>query len=229
MSDIFKIPVLTLTFKNHLEGWEIPAFRGAVISKVPRELTLFHNHIGDSLRYSYPLVQYKTIRKQASIVCVGEGTESIASFFEKHDYELNIGERVETFAIDSIFARQWILQTWDTVFDYSLRSWIPFNADNFARYNSLPSLQEKVELLTSILTGNIISMGKGLGYFFGSQVNCEITDILAQKMVTHKGVKFQSFTINFLSNVYLPDNIGIGKGVSMGFGVVKKRKSQQEE
>lgn len=223
-----KLSYLIILFRNSLSTYEIPAFRGAIISKVPADLTLFHNHIGDSLRYRYPLIQYKRIRGKAAIICVGEGTEAIGSFFSQADFRLKIGKREEDFVVESIRANQWLLQTWEAEFHYTLRKWLPFNGDNYNAYKQLEALTDKVEMLEHILIGNILSMCTGLGKYIESPITCKIVRIIEEQTYTFKGVKMQGFDIEFRTNIYIPDYLALGKGVSHGFGVIHKMNQKQE-
>lgn len=117
MNDTFdKIPLLTIRFHNDISFVELPQFRGAVISKVPSSLILFHNHEGDKLRYHYPLIQYKRIGGKAAILCLGKGTEAVGEFFANADFHLRIGWREEDFVISEMTAKQWLLQPWTTDF-----------------------------------------------------------------------------------------------------------------
>ncbi|MFW5721489.1 MAG: CRISPR-associated endonuclease Cas6 [Bacteroidota bacterium] len=45
-----------------------------------------------------------------------------------------------------------------------------------------------------------------------------------EKVITYKDVKHQTFDVSFKTNIFLPEYIGLGKGVSIGFGTVKTRK-----
>ena len=73
-----KIKILCVRFQNELRPDEIEMFRGAVLSKLQQSTSiLFHNHLGNGYRYSYPLIQYKCLDKKAAIVCLEEGTEVI--------------------------------------------------------------------------------------------------------------------------------------------------------
>lgn len=229
MESLDRIPYLTILFNNSLKLSEVPAFRGAVISKIPKELTLFHNHIGNSFRFSYPLIQYKTIGGKAALFCIGEGTLEIASFLSNADFQLKIGQREETLSVDNVWARHWLLQTWNDTFRYSLRHWLPLNKKNYEAISQAEGVVERTRLLESILTGNILSMSKGLDHYFDSPVSCTITAIDFAKVYIHKGVKMQGFDISFKTNVFLPDFIGLGKGASMGFGTVKIIKSPNIE
>lgn len=219
--ELKKIPYLTVVFNNRLRSYEIPAFRGAVISRVPKELVLFHNHLDETFRFSYPLIQYKIINNKAAIVCIGDGTREVESFFTGGDIHLSIGDRKEVFGVENAWAREWILQTWSGQFTYSLHKWLPFNSTNYQKHSYLEGIVEQTQMLESILIGNLLSMSKGLDCFFDNQVSCKITSIYNSRLYTHKDIKFQGYDLVFKTNIYLPDYIGIGKGASMGFGIIK--------
>lgn len=219
---INRTSILNIRFENEILFHEIPAFRGAIISKVPSEITLFHNHIDDGLRYRYPLIQYKRINGKAAILCIGVGTEAIGNFFAGADFNLSIGQRQENFSIESVKAEQWTIQSWDKTFNYTIRKWLPFNSENYKEFIALDGVVEKTAKLEKLLIGNILSMCTGLNVHMEKEISCKITEILDSKIYTFKGVKMQSFDLSFKSNVYLYDYIGLGKGVSHGFGVVKQ-------
>lgn len=229
MSVLCRIPTLLICFENELALTEVSLFRGAVASKVPPQLVLFHNHEGDSLRYRYPLIQYKRIGGKAAILCLGEGTAAISSFFLQQDLHLRIGSREEDFNAAHVVAVQWLLQTWQSDFEYTLRKWLPFNQANYATYQKLESLADRVHLLEKILTGNMLSMCTGLGVHIDREITCHITDLLEQRIYTFKGVKMQGFDVVFRSNLFLADYIGLGKGVSHAFGVVHRNSDKKEE
>lgn len=201
---------------------ELPLFRGAILNK-ENSSVLFHNHLEDGgFRYAYPLIQYKRIGGCAALICLGEGTESIGSFFASCDFHMKIGDREETFEIETVKANQIIVQTWDSTFRYTLRKWLPLNSENYKEYTALDGMIAKLQFLQHILVGNILSFCKGLDIHLEKEVTCEIIDMEEPRLVYYKGVKMMSFDIAFKSNISLPDFIGLGKGVSLGFGMVKK-------
>ena len=54
-----KLKFLRVQFDTEIAPYEIPAFRGAIASKVGRDSVLYHNHLDDkTFRYGYPLIQY---------------------------------------------------------------------------------------------------------------------------------------------------------------------------
>ena len=218
------VKTLVIRFGNELYQDEVECFRGAVLHVTEGADVLFHNHLeGDKLRYDYPLIQYKRIHRKAAIVCVGEGTEAIGEFFASCCFDVRIGERPVTLEVERVQAHQTLVQVWDDMFTYRIRKWLPLNGENYEKYMQTDSLAEKYALLENLLTGNILSMAKGLGIRFEKQVVCRITAIDDPCTVMYKGVKLMSFDAEFKTNVSIPDFVGLGKGVSLGCGTVVRR------
>lgn len=221
--------ILLVQFSNPIYRDEIPAFRGAIVNALQdKGADLFHNHKEEGLVYRYPLIQYKRIRQKAAIVCIGEGTEAIGQFFSACDFVVNIGDRPLELEVESIKPNKVLVQIWDSIFSYTIRKWLPFNKENYEQYLKLESLAEKYAMLERLLIGNILSFGKGVGIQFDKQVECKITEASEPMSIMHKGVKLMGFDVAFKSNVSLPDYIGLGKGVSVGKGMVKRMESNKE-
>lgn len=215
--------ILLLRFSNPIYTSEIPMFRGAIVKAVEQSgIDLFHNHTDEGLIYRYPLIQYKRIHQKAAIVCIGEGTEAIGQFFSSCNFNVNIGDRHVELEVESIKANKTIVQVWDSPFCYTIRKWLPFNKENYEQYLKLESLAEKYAMLERLLIGNILSFAKGVGIHFEKQVECKITESSEPLSIVHKGVKLMGFDVAFKTNVSLPDFIGLGKGVSVGKGMVKR-------
>lgn len=222
MSNIItKIPYLLVVFNNELELHEVPLFRGAIIDKVSQDLSLFHNHNDDKLFYRYPLIQYKRVSGKAAIFCVGQGTESVGYFFAQSDFAVNIGDRPDLLTVQSITANHWLLQVWNGEFRYSIRKWLPFNQANYNKYHTEDGIVKKTLQLEHTLIGNILSMCSGLNCHLNQKITCKITGFNDCHSYLYKGVKMQGVDAEFTTNIYLPDYIGVGKGVSLGFGMVK--------
>lgn len=221
ISNNAKIPYLRVIFDNMISIDEIPLFRGAIINKVSQELSLFHNHNGEGFYYRYPLIQYKRIGGKAAIFCVGQGTESIANFFSQPDFSVRMGERDDVLSVESIIANQWLLQVWDGEFRYSIRKWLPFNKKNYDLYQMEDSLIKRTQQLEKILKGNILSMSSGLNHYIEKQIEAKIVNYDDSHVYSFKGIGMQGIDAVFTTNVYMPDYIGVGKGVSLGFGMIK--------
>lgn len=221
-----KTKILTIRFENEIRREEIACFRGAIINAMENADVLFHNHTDDDgLRYAYPLIQYKRINQKAAIVCLGEGTEAIGEFFADSNFDVVLGDREVHLTIDHIDASQCLVQCWDELFSYHLRRWLPFNKQNYENFQQLEGIADKCVFLERLLVGNILSFAKGLGIRLEQEVVCKITQLSEPMTIVHKGVRLMGFDVEFSTNVSLPDYIGLGKGVSVGKGMVKKMRN----
>lgn len=218
---MIKIKYLDIVFENPIEVWEVPFFRGAIVQMAGKNNILFHNHEGDGYRYSYPLIQYKRIDKKPHLVCIEEGVDEIHKFFENKQEGLLLGRRSYELNVEGIFLNKFTLQMWDKDFKYYLQDWIPLNENNYLIYQNLKSDIDRKELLGKILIGNIISMAKGLGWNVDKEIKLKIDDIKSNRFIKVKDAKRQVMTITFTSNVSLPNYLGLGRNVSLGYGTVR--------
>jgi hypothetical protein len=75
--------------------------------------------------------------------------------------------------------------------------------------------------------GNILSFAKGIGVHFDMSVTCRITNMDEIGGMAYKSIKFAAFDMMFKTNVSLPNYIGLGKGVSHGFGTIVQMKMEE--
>ena len=87
-------------------------------------------------------------------------------------------------------------------------------------------LSEKISFLEKILTGQILGFLEGIDVKADKQVTVSITNILSEQIQPYKNQPMQTFNLRFNTNVSLPNYVGLGKGSSVGFGVVKEIKSK---
>lgn len=223
-----KIRTLLIKSDTRLSVSELPLFRGAVINSLEDDCSLYHNHgAGDGVLYRYPLIQYKRINQRGAILGIEQGTEVLGGALSKSGSTFKIGERVVEFDITDISARQYLIQVWDEQFEYQIRKWLPFNAENYRAYSAADGLSDRIHLLESILTGNLLSFAKGVGETISSTIVCTITMLESPVLYTYKEVRMMGFDAVFKTNISLPDYIGLGKGVSLGFGTIKQKCHEQ--
>ena len=222
-----QLKVLTVIFDGEIKSWELPAFRGAVIEKAGRENLLFHNHVGDGYRYAYPLIQYKSVRNQPSLLCLGEGVDEIHHFFARRDWSLRISGRTLDMKIIHLNMDYVTLKAGEPLFPYRIRNWIALNQQSVADFHALKSPVEQTAFLEKKLIGNILSFAKGVGWHVEQQIHLRITQMEDIRPVRVKGVTVQGFNLRFASNVFLPRLIGLGGKVSLGYGVVSPDRPHQ--
>lgn len=217
-----KIRVLTVIFDSEIKPYEIPALRGAIVEKVGKENIIFHNHLKNAFLYRYPLIQYKHISGKPALVCIEYGVDEIHKFFEKPDWSVKVGDKWLNMKIYRLLMNQFNMQVWETLFHYQVHNWVALNQDNYKRYIQIENEKEKIVLLERMLIGNIISFAKGIEWNIEKKIMLSITSPLKSATVSLKGQKVFGFNVSFKTNVFLPNYIGLGKSVSLGFGMVKQ-------
>ena len=220
-----RLRTLLVNFNNDIPTHLIPAFRASIIEKVGREEVAFHNHLGDTqFVYQYPLIQYKMAYGKPAIVCIDEGVDEIHKLFEQRNWKINlIGETIEL-KVDRLDLKTTNLNIGNKEFEYQVYRWQALNEKNFREYNNLPSLMERIKMLERILIGNIISFAKGIEWQIEQTISLSITDVSLERLSKMKDISVTTLDVKFSSNCSLPEWIGLGKGVSKGFGVVRRIK-----
>ena len=213
-----------LYFNIPLRNNQVPAFRGSLIKAMGNEAhPLMHNHTDEGLRFGYPTVQYNVLEGKASLVAFDEVGEHIQNYFEnKNSVPLVMHKKLYECKLEHIQIDLYTLATSDQPIYYSINQYIPLTGDNVQEYDSLMALTDKICLLEKIMTGNILSFFKGIDYHVDEQIVCVITSIEQQHTIKYKGVHFRAFDMHFVSNVLLPDYIGLGKSTSIGMGTIKR-------
>lgn len=181
---------------------------------------LLHNHYETGeLRYKYPLVQYKVLKGIPTLVALEEGAQLLTQLFLKIR-EIRING--ETFPVLSknIKSEQSHTGFSDELHEYHFQTlWMGLNQANHQKYMQA-DVSEQKKMLDRILVGNILSFLKGLDIRLEASQRLMVKADLQEKSTQFKEKDMLAFTGKFVSNALLPNDIGLGKGVSRGFGTV---------
>lgn len=217
-----KINTCTLTLKTDKDIIEDTSkLRGYIANNNPENL-LLHNHIDNNvLIYSYPLVQYGIINGRAYMFGIDDGVQAIKELTNNLK-ELQLTRHYNIIE-KQLTEKQTDINTTREQHKYIfVTPWIGLNQKNYQKYKETTDQREKKLLLNKILIGNILSMCKGLGIIVNHQI--KVKTHLNVKTVQYKSVYMEAFTGEFITNFQLPDYIGLGKGVSQGYGTIIKQK-----
>lgn len=225
------IRVLTVLFDAEINHKEIPLFRGAVLKSLGnRADLLYHNHTGSTtFRYAYPLIQYKRLGGKAAIVCVDEGTDVIGQYFSEAKNLIKLGDREISCSTARLSPVRILMQIWKTSFQYHISRWLPLNAKNYQIYRMTEDETERKSLLENILKANLLSMLKGLDIHLDEELLVRITTIEGPYILYNKGIGMMAFNADFVCNLSIPNNVGIGKNASIGFGVVRQKRNNDNQ
>lgn len=227
-----RIRYLKIIFENQIDRWEVPALRGAIIAKVlgkHEDTSMFHHHGDKGFIYDYPLIQYKQIGGKASIICLKEGVDEIHKFFENKSWNIQISSREIPLKVEDLKLGVTTFQVWNSSFEYRISNWLALNEKNHKVYKDLKTDVEKKTFLSRILTGNILSLAKGIDWHVDQPIITEFVHIQWEAPITFKGTKLWAISGKFKCNVSLPSHIGLGKSSSQGFGIVTKVQREKEQ
>jgi hypothetical protein len=218
--------IRTLLVKFDAEGKAVPigAFRGGIANKAGLENKMFHNHLDNhSYDYGYPLIQYKRIKGQPSILFLGEGVDEAYRIFSKPDIGVDILGKKMSLKIDELNLRTEEVGPNGQIRCYELTGWLALNEQNLRNYRMLTDTEERSRFLERMLVGNILAFAKGIYYHIEDRISVKITKVLAERPVQFKSIPVVSFDIEFITNMHLPDALGLGKGVSIGYGILNQK------
>lgn len=223
-----RIQTFILQFENKISFADIPQLRSGILKSMQYNANvLFHNHNDEeSLRYAYPLIQYKRINGKAAIVCMNEGVNVIGEYLSSGLRDFEINDTSIRLTIENAIPRITTAQVWDSSFRYKINNWLALNSKNYKSYIELEGSADRIIFLEKILTGNILSFFKGAGISVNRNIECKILSINQTRLHTFKKTKLMAFGVTFKCNATLPDYIGLGRHVSIGFGTVIKEKSK---
>lgn len=227
-----QLRVLTVTFDTPIDREEIGAFRGALIDKVGIEHEWFHNHNNNDntslqYHYRYPLIQYKRVLQKPMLVFLDECVEEAQKLFSQSNWNLNLKGKAYDVKIEDLSVNQFNVQVWEQTFKYSIRNWLPITQKNIKEFNSITRISERIAYLERKLANHLIAFAKGIGYRWEKRIEVHILNIKHESIVQLKGNKLKAFTLDFETNLFVPNYVGLGKSVSRGFGVVTTARAKK--
>ena len=202
-----KLRLLSVKFDTRIEPWELVQFRGAVAAKAGLEHDVFHNHDNESggFHYRLPLIQYKQDHGHPMLVSINEGIEELHHFFSQPDWTLSMQGRPVEVHIASLDVKQYSLAVLDKPFRYHIRNWLALNEDNYATYTRLTGMVERLFLLEKVLQNQVVAFLRHIGFAPETPVEVKLLQQKDERWVSFKGVKMLAFSLEFSTNVIIPD------------------------
>lgn len=220
---------LFIHFEEPLPPYQTNAFRGAIIEHVGREHDWFHNHNNDDedaspYYYRYPLVQYKSHQGRPVMLYLGKGVHEAYHFFNQSNFDLTINGEAYPARIGKLDIKQFTMQAWDQSFEYNIFEWLALNKDHVADYRRAEAegLVAKLQFLEKRLVTHLLGFAKGIDWNVQKQITVQILDIRREHYIRYKNAHLLSINLRFRTNIFIPDFVGLGKGVAKGFGMVRK-------
>ena len=169
-------------------------------------------------KYLYPRVQVKILNEQIYIVGIKEGINPVVSLIDNFN-SFNFGNitiNIEKYDIEEN-KDQFI--TTEKLLRYKfITPWIALNKSTGGKYRFLAD-QEKPLFLNQLLGKNLLFIAKELGFEIKNKIFTKVSiDNLIPEKIDENG--WGAFTGEFKTNFLLPSYIGLGNGITRGFGTL---------
>lgn len=222
------MPTLTTIFDLPWTHEHIRAFRGAVSEAADpgRQIPLWHNHEGQSLRYSYPLIQYRVIGGKAAIVAFNEAMPLLRRFVLDAPEHISIMGQSYPFKLIKLEETEThfgLSQHIDQA--YYMPAWMGLNQDNYELWQQAPDLQARTQLLERILSSQLVNLCKQFGFRPEQRIELRIDRVERASQDAFRKAELMAFRVWFSCNVQLPRQLSMGKGSSVGFGLIQRAKN----
>ena len=169
-------------------------------------------------RFLYPRVQVKILNEQIYIIGVHEGVDpvlSLAEKFEMFDFG-NITFEAQDCDIENV-EEQFIPSSRLVRYRF-ITPWVALNQMTGGKYRFLTN-QEKPSFLNRLLGQNIIFLANEVGINLEDNIFTKVkVSSLFPRPVDEN--KWGAFMGEFKTNFVLPNYIGIGNGITRGFGTI---------
>lgn len=226
MTDQMRIPVRYLVLHTDRPVVESGTnLRGYIGNRFP-QYPLLHHHLNRPI-LTYPSVQYKVIEGTPSILGIGDGAAILKAI---SDDITEIQFKTGTYDVISRVIHDYMIPITPTTKPVQYRflsPWLALNQENYRKIAEISDWKERKLFFNRILIGNLLSMAKGLGVVIEHKL--AVTSHLEKVPARFKGVEMTGFLGSFRVNLQIPEYFGIGKGVSQGFGTIRRVASQQQK
>jgi hypothetical protein len=112
-------------------------------------------------------------------------------------------------------------------YTYLLFGYTPFRSQVYNTYRTTRSLSEKTEYLRSHLYNHLSELADRISWSANSPLCLEQIRIRKEKKARLGGVLQASFDLEFQTNLFIPEFLGLGRGAAMGLGVVRPLRETQ--
>lgn len=222
-----QIRILEVSFDLVLQPYQLTKFRGAIANKAGLEHEMFHNHDnkkGGTIN-RYPLIQYKLDthngQMRPMLLCLEKGIEESHHFFSQSDLSIFLDGKTHSLRISRMNVNKHFLKVDKHTSTYRLHKWQALNTDSYREYREIEDSQKKVEFLEKRLMNHIISFLSGVDCRLENKFELKIVNVREPQWIGYKKIKILAFTVDFEANISLPNFIGLGKGSSLGLGVLR--------
>lgn len=169
-------------------------------------------------RFLYPRVQVKILNEQIYLIGLSEGVDPIKNILDKFE-ALDFGNI--TFQLNDVDVEEDEnrFRPVDRLIRYRfITPWVALNQTTGSRYRFLGN-DEKLGFLNKLMGQNIVFLAREMGIDLGEKIYTKVAlESLFPKPVDENN--WGAFTGEFRTNFILPNYLGIGNGITRGYGTI---------
>ena len=170
-------------------------------------------------KFLYPRVQVKILDEQIYFIGIGEGVDAIKEVLEDLK-TLDFGNI--TFEISDIEIEEYnnrLCPSTNPVRYRFITPWVALNHSTIKKYRHLKN-KDRVHYLNQLLGQNIAFISRELGIELEENIftKLNLSTLLPKKMDENNWAAFDG---EFETNFILPNYIGIGNGITRGYGTLR--------
>ena len=169
-------------------------------------------------KFLYPRIQVKILDEQIHFVAISEGVSPIKDVLSNLD-ELDFGNITFKISDTEIEEKEDYFKPISKLISYRfVTPWIALNQATGNRYRSLKN-EEKASYLNNLLGQNIVFMSREMGLELESNIFMKVKlPSFSPKTVDENN--WGAFDGEFETNFVLPNYLGIGNGITRGYGTI---------
>ncbi len=169
-------------------------------------------------QFLYPRVQVKILNEQIYVVGIGEGVEPVLSLAEKLEF-LDFGNITFQVHDTDVEAHNNRFHPVEKLIRYRfVTPWVALNQTTGSRFRFLNNV-DRVNFLNRLLGQNIVFMAREMGMELEENIFTKISlTSLFPRPVDENN--WGAFDGEFRANFILPNYLGIGNGITRGYGTI---------
>ncbi len=213
------IKTLFISFDLRIKGSQLNQWRGAFLEMAGWQNDLFHNHKSKHEHlHRYPLIQYRIKDGYAGIYAIAEGVQAVQQVLANTDWIINWNDQPKLLRVEDMQMQQYQLQTTEQPIQYQVYAAQLLNPENFKKWQTADDFIERAALLQQQIGNYVMVALWAMGWQQKGSVQVKLQQIRKMQPIRYMGATKLSFDVTFSANVVLPELVGIGRGVSHGYG-----------
>ena len=169
-------------------------------------------------KFLYPRIQVKVLDEEIFIIGLNQGVDPIMKIKDEIK-ELNFGDitfKVEDCDLEE--SAQLFNLTSNLIKYKFISNWVALNNSTNNKYQNMNDAN-RLEFLNKLLGENIVFLAREVGFDFEKNIFSRI-NISSLEPISEDQKGWGAFQGEFYSNIILPNYIGIGNGITRGYGTI---------